>query len=59
MTTAQLAAVSYLAGYAGRTAHAYQRAQWFDWCQKNGLDALVRSSVPTWSCTSAGRATDR
>ena len=43
MTTAQLAAVSYLARYAGRThtLYAYQLAQWFGWCQTNGLDALA------------------
>ena len=43
MTTAQLAAVSYLARYAGRThtLYAYQLSQWFTWCQANGLDPLV------------------
>ncbi len=43
MSTAQLAAVSYLARYAGRThaLYAYQLRQWFAWCQTNGLDPLV------------------
>ena len=43
MSTAQLAAVSYLARYAGRTHHLYsfQLARWFSWCQTHGLDPLV------------------
>jgi integrase/recombinase XerD len=43
MTTAQLAAVSYLARYTGRThtLYAYQLRQWFAWCQTNGLDPLI------------------
>ena len=43
MTTAHLAAVSYLARYSGRThiLYAYQLRQWFEWCQSNGLDPLV------------------
>jgi integrase/recombinase XerD len=43
MTTAQLAAVSYLARYSGRThtLYAFQLGQWFAWCQTNGLDPLV------------------
>ena len=43
MSTAQLAVVSYLARYAGRThaLYAYQLAQWFAWCQSNGLDPLL------------------
>jgi len=43
MSTAQLAAVSYLARYAGRThaLYAYQLRQWFAWCHTNGLDPLV------------------
>ena len=44
MSTAQLAAVSYLARYAGRThaLYAYQLRQWFAWCERNGLvDPLV------------------
>ena len=59
MTTAQLAAVSYLARYSGRThiLYAYQLRQWFAWCQTNGLDPLIGSSAPTSSCTSAGSAT--
>ena len=43
MTTAQLAAVSYLARYTGptHTLYAYQLRQWFAWCESNGLDPLV------------------
>ncbi|MDQ5839867.1 MAG: tyrosine-type recombinase/integrase [Chloroflexota bacterium] len=43
MTSAQLAAVSYLARYSGRThaLYAYQLRQWFAWCESNGLDALT------------------
>ncbi len=43
MSTAQLAAVSYLARYAGRThaLYAYQLREWFAWCEGNGLDPLV------------------
>ncbi len=43
MSTAQLAAVSYLARYSGRThtLYAYQLRQWFTWCETNGLDPLV------------------
>lgn len=43
MSTAQLAAVSYLARYSGRTHALYgdQLGQWFAWCQSNGLDPLV------------------
>jgi len=43
MSTAQLAAVSYLARYAGHThvLYAYQLREWFSWCEGNGLDPLV------------------
>ena len=43
MSSAQLAAVSYLARYSGRThsLYAYQLRQWFAWCETNGLDPLV------------------
>ena len=43
MTTAQLAAVSPLARYAGRThaLYAYQLSQWFAWCETHGLDPLA------------------
>jgi len=43
MSTAQLAAVSYLARYSGRThtLYAYQLREWFEWCQANALDPLV------------------
>ena len=43
MTTAQLAAVSFLASYAGRTheLYAYQLRRWFDGCESNGLDPLL------------------
>ena len=41
MSTAQLAAVSYLARYSGRThaLYAFQLREWFAWCESNGLDA--------------------
>jgi len=40
MTTAQLAAVSFLARYAGHTheLYSYQLRRWFQWCEGNGLD---------------------
>ena len=43
MSSAQLAAVSYLARYAGRThaLYSFQLRQWFSWCETNGLDPLV------------------
>ena len=43
MSTAQLAAVSFLARYSGRTHHLYQfqLQEWFAWCERNGLDPLV------------------
>jgi len=43
MTSAQLAAVSYLARDAGHThsLYAYQLRQRFAWCETNGLDPLV------------------
>ena len=43
MSTAQLAALSYLARYAGRThvLYSFQLRQWFAWCEGNGLDPLV------------------
>ena len=43
MTTAQLAAVSYLARYSGHThvLYAYQLREWFAWCEGSGLDPLV------------------
>ncbi len=43
MSTDQLAAVSYLARYAGRThaLYSYQLREWFTWCQANRLDPLV------------------
>jgi integrase/recombinase XerD len=43
MSTAQLAAVSYLARYSGRThvLYSFQLRQWFTWCQSNALDPLV------------------
>ena len=43
MSTAQLAAVSFLARYSGRThaLYANQLRRWFGWCQTNGLDPLV------------------
>lgn len=43
MSTAQLAAVSYLARYSGHThvLYAYQLREWFAWCEGNGLDPLL------------------
>ena len=43
MSSAQLAAVSYLARYSGHThgLYAYQLRQWFAWCESNGLDPLA------------------
>ena len=43
MSTAQLAAVSYLARYSGHThaLYAYQLREWFSWCEVHGLDPLV------------------
>ena len=43
MSTAQLAAVSFLARYPGRThvRYSYQLARWFAWCESNRLDPLV------------------
>ncbi len=43
MSTAQLAAVSFLARYAGRTHALYTShlARRFAWCEGNGLDPLV------------------
>ena len=43
MSTAQLAAVSFLARYAGRThtLYTFSLKRWFGWCEANGLDPLV------------------
>jgi len=43
MTTAELAAVSFLARYSGHTheLYAYPLRRWFMWCRTNGLDALT------------------
>jgi integrase/recombinase XerD len=43
MSTAQLAAVSFLARYSGRThaLYAFQLREWFGWCEGHGLDPLV------------------
>ena len=43
MSTAQLAAVSFLARYSGRThaLYAFQLKQWFAWCESHGLDPLA------------------
>nr|MCU0299573.1 tyrosine-type recombinase/integrase [Candidatus Nanopelagicales bacterium] len=43
MSTAQLAAVSFLARYSGRThrLYTYQLKRWFAWCEGNGLDPLL------------------
>lgn len=43
MSSAQLAAVSFLARYSGRThdLYAFQLRRWFSWCESNGLDPLI------------------
>lgn len=43
MSTAQLAAVSFLARYSGATHDMYtaQLRRWFQWCQDNGLEPVV------------------
>jgi integrase/recombinase XerD len=43
MSSAQLAAVSFLARYSGRThdLYAFQLRRWFSWCERNGLDPLI------------------
>ena len=43
MSTAQLAAVSFLARYSGRThrLYSFQLREWFSWCEGHGLDPLV------------------
>lgn len=59
MSTAQLAAVSYLARYSGRThaLYAYQLRHWFTRCETNGLAPWPGSSKPMSRCTSAALAT--
>jgi len=59
MTGAHLAAVSFLAGYSGRThsLYAYQLRDWFALCESNGLEPLVGTSEPTSSSSSASLAT--
>ncbi|WP_208051471.1 site-specific integrase [Allobranchiibius sp. GilTou38] len=43
MSSAQLAAVSFLARYSGRThaLYTFQLRQWFTWCETNALDPLT------------------
>jgi integrase/recombinase XerD len=43
MSTAQLAAIAYLARYCGHThaLYACQPREWFSWCEVHGLDPLV------------------
>jgi integrase/recombinase XerD len=43
MTPAQLAAVSFLARYSGRTHASYtdDLRRWFTWCETNGMDPLI------------------
>ncbi|TWP32587.1 hypothetical protein [Leekyejoonella antrihumi] len=55
MSTAQLAAVSFLARYSGRThtLYAFQLRQWFAWCEANHLDPLADIQRATSSSTSA------
>lgn len=55
MTTAQLAAVSFLARYAGRTheLYAYRLRRWFEGARATGWTRWSGSNAPTSSCTSA------
>jgi hypothetical protein len=55
MSTAQLAAVSSLASYSGRThaLYAFQLKQWFGWREGHGLARWPGSNAPTSSSTSA------
>jgi integrase/recombinase XerD len=43
MSPAQLAAVSFLARYSGRThaLYAFQLRRWFAWCETNAIDPLI------------------
>jgi hypothetical protein len=43
VSTANLAAVSYLARYSGpiHSRYAYQLRRWLTWCETNDLDPLV------------------
>jgi integrase/recombinase XerD len=59
MTSAQLAAVSYLARYSGHTHKwsAYQLRRWFAWCESNRLDSLLgiqRGHVELYICATSG-----
>jgi hypothetical protein len=47
-STAQLAAVSYLARYNEHThaLDAYQLREWFSWCEVHGLDPLRAAGIP-------------
>lgn len=56
MTPAQLAAVSYLARYAGHThqLYAYKLRRWFTWCETNRFDPRSASSAPTSSIRHLG-----
>ena len=59
MSSAQLAAVPYLARYAGptHTLYAAQLRRWFGWCEASELDPLVGIlKRPTSSSTSASWA---
>jgi hypothetical protein len=52
MTPAQLAAVSFLARYAGHTheLYTYQLRRWFQWCDSNDLDPLLGIHVGAELC---------
>ena len=58
MSTAQLAAVSFLTRYSGRTHHLYQfqLREWCAWCERNGLARSSGSSGRPSSSTSAAWA---
>ena len=47
MTTAQLAAVSFLARYAGHThkLYSYQLHRWFEWCEGSAFGAAQSRGV--------------
>lgn len=59
MSPAQLAAVSYLARYSGRThnLYAFQLRRWFSWCEAIAWIRWSESSEHTSSYTSATSAT--
>lgn len=59
MSTAQPAAVSYLALYSGLThaLYTFQLRGWFTWCEANGLDADRYPASPRRALQSAASGT--